>query len=264
MGTQSEKPLVLIHLSDLHIGATRPGVDPLARFKATVAAVRRLPDQPDAIVVSGDLGDHGSPDEYAIVAMELADLGIPVHVVPGNHDDRMAMRGSFGRPGNGAGPLYCVAEIGPSRLFLLDSTIPGEHHGDLDRRQLDWLETNLAAAPERPALLVMHHPPVRTGVATLDKIGLSGHARLELDRIISRHHSQVRATLADHFHRAITSHLGGRAVLIAPGSYTQLAFDPTAQELRPAEDEPPAFLVHRLLDNELVSYVQPVIGARAL
>lgn len=91
--------------------------------------------------------------------------------------------------------LSDLAEIGPLRPFLLDSTIPEADHGELGRGQLDWLETSLADAPEQSALLVMHHPPIRTGVAAFDTLGLSEPARAELGQITARH-PQVHASLA--------------------------------------------------------------------
>lgn len=253
------KPFVLVQLSDPHIGATWAAADPLSRVRASVAAVRRLPDQPDAMVVSGDLADHGTPDEYALLKATLGALGVPVHVVPGNHDDRAALRGCFGLPGSDATPVDYMAEAGSMRLFMLDSTIPGADRGDLRQEQLHWLQTGLAAAPEKPALLVMHHPPLRTGVAALDAIGLSERARLDIERTVASH-PQIRGIVAGHFHRTIASRIGDRAALTAPSTYTQLAIDPAADELRPVEDEPPAFLVHRLLGNEFLSYVQTVPG----
>jgi Icc protein len=252
------KPFVIVQMSDLHIGATWAPPDPLERFMASVAAIRHLPDRPDAVVISGDVADHGTADEYAVVATGLAALGIPVHVAAGNHDDRAALRGCFGLPGDGAEPIDYAVQAGPVRVLILDSTIPGADQGDLEPGQLDWLETSLAAAPEQPTVLIMHHPPARTGVASFDAIGLSVPARLALGRIVARH-PRVRAIFAGHLHHAIATRLGDSAVLTAPSTYTQITVHPSADELQAAANEPPAFLVHRFLDGDVVSYVQPVV-----
>ncbi|MHB1431034.1 MAG: phosphodiesterase [Streptosporangiaceae bacterium] len=254
------KPIVIAQISDLHVGATWAPFDPLARFMASVTAIRRLPDRPEAILVSGDIADHGSADEYAVVAAELGALGIPVHVAAGNHDDRAALREYFSLPGNGAEPIDYAVQVGPLKVLVLDSTVDGADRGDIEAGQLDWLETTLAAAPGRPTALLMHHPPARTGVPALDAIGLSVPARLELGRIVARH-SQVRAILSGHFHRAIATRLGARAVLTAPSTYTQISVHPSVDELHAAADESSAFLVHRFLDGEVVSYVQSVMNA---
>jgi DNA-binding LacI/PurR family transcriptional regulator len=62
------------------------------------AAMTRLLDrspQPDAVLVTGDLTDDGDPRSYARVRELLAPLAVPVHPIPGNHDDRDALREAF-------------------------------------------------------------------------------------------------------------------------------------------------------------------------
>ncbi|MGO9899339.1 MAG: metallophosphoesterase [Solirubrobacteraceae bacterium] len=55
-----EQPLLLVQLSDTHIGGTWAGVDPVASLRAVIEAVQRLPDLPDAVLVTGDLADAGT------------------------------------------------------------------------------------------------------------------------------------------------------------------------------------------------------------
>jgi 3',5'-cyclic AMP phosphodiesterase CpdA len=141
---------------------------------------------------------------------------------------------------------------------MLDSTIPGEDRGDLGRDQLDWLETTLAAAPERATVVVMHHPPVATGIPAWDAICLPDATRSELGRIVPRH-SQVRGTLSGHLHQTIIARLGGRVAFTAPSTYVQSRLDLTADQLLLAEDEPPGYAVHTVAGDELVSYVQLVV-----
>jgi Icc protein len=254
------KPFVLVQLSDLHVGAVWGTLEPLSRLRASIAAVRCLVDEPDAVVVSGDLTHDGTPDQYALVETELAALGVPTYVIPGNHDDRAALRASFELPGDDAAPVDYGADLGPLRLLLLDSTIPGEDGGDLDREQIEWLEKTLAES-EQPALLVMHHSPVRTGIGPVDSICLGERARLELARLCARH-PHVRAIAAGHLHRAIMSSVGRCPAFTAPSAYAQFAIDPARTEgLRVVHEDPPAFLVHRFVDDELSSYVQLVVDA---
>jgi 3',5'-cyclic AMP phosphodiesterase CpdA len=54
-------PFLLVQISDPHIGATWAGGDPAARLAAAVEEVLRLPDRPDAVLVSGDLADNATP-----------------------------------------------------------------------------------------------------------------------------------------------------------------------------------------------------------
>jgi 3',5'-cyclic-AMP phosphodiesterase len=248
-------PFLLVQLSDAHLGATWGGPDPEARLAAAIDSVRRLPDRPGAVLVTGDLAEHGADAEYELARDLLERLGAPVHVLPGNHDDRASLRRCFDQPGDAA-PVQSAVDLGPLRLVALDTTRPGEDAGELDAARLAWLDEALGAAPARPTLVAMHHPPVLTGVPGWDGIGLTDADRLALAAVV-RAHPQVLGLAAGHLHRTIFAGLAGRAVVVAPSTYVQgrLDFGATAIELGA---DPPGFVVHALVDGELTSHVQPV------
>ena len=246
---------MLVQLSDPHIGADWAEGDPTAGLAAAVEAVRAL-GQLDAVLVSGDLADHASDAEYEVVRELLDPLSAPVYVVAGNHDDRRALHRHFGVPGAEGEPVQYSTEVGPLRLVVLDTTRPGEDPGSLDGGRLDWLDEELAAAPEAPTVVAMHHPPVLTGSRVWDDLGLPRADRLGLRDVIARHR-QVRRVVAGHVHRAMTGDLAGTAVLTVPSTYVQarLSFDSQELELTPG---PAAFGVHVLVDGELTSHVESV------
>jgi 3',5'-cyclic AMP phosphodiesterase CpdA len=249
-------PFLLAQLSDLHVGAGWADPDPSERLAAAVASVRALPQQPDAVLVSGDLADGGLDSEYQEVAALLAPLGVPVHVLPGNHDDRATLRRRFALPGVDAEPARYSVALGPLQLVVLDSTIPGEDSGALDAAQLAWLQDALVAEPDRPTLVAMHHPPMRTGVPAWDAIGLSDESRSALGEVIARH-SQVRRIVAGHLHRTVAGEFAGRPVLSVPSTYVQGRLDFGADEFG-TEDSPGGFAVHQVLGGEVMSHIQAV------
>jgi 3',5'-cyclic-AMP phosphodiesterase len=213
---------------------------------------------PDAVLVSGDLAEHAADAEYDQLRELLAPLDVPIHVVAGNHDDRAALRRYFDLPGVDDEPVQYAAELGPLRLVVLDTTRPGEDPGALDEERLAWLDAELAAAPEAPTLLAMHHPPLVTGLPSLDAIGLPAEDRRALGAVVERH-AQVRRLVAGHLHRAITAELAGRPVLAVPSTYMQARLDFVSEQLRTVP-EPAGFAVHALLDGELISHVQQLDG----
>jgi 3',5'-cyclic-AMP phosphodiesterase len=250
------RPFLLLQLSDPHVGATWGDGDPVAGLTSAVESVRRLPDRPDAVLVSGDLADHAADGEYEFVREQLARLDAPVHVLPGNHDDRDTLRRHFDLPGAGGTPVQYAVDLGPLRLVVLDSTRPGEDRGELDRQRLTWLDAELAAAPDRITLIAMHHPPLSTGIEAWDEIGLPVADRVALGEVLERH-PQVQRLVAGHVHRAIAAELAGRAVLAVPSTYVQARLNFCSGEIELVA-EPPGFAVHALLDGELASHVQPV------
>jgi Icc protein len=251
------RPFLVLQLSDLHIGVAHGELDAAAALAVALDSVAALPDSPDAVVVSGDLTHRGGDEEYAIVAELLARLAAPTFVLPGNHDDRDGMRRHFGLEGAPGAPLQQAVDLGPLRLVTLDSTAPGQDAGRLDAERLAWLEQTLAAAAEQPTLLAMHHPPLVTGVAPWDEIGLPEEDRLALGELLARH-PQVLRIVGGHMHRTIVSELAGRSVLSVPSTYLQGRLDFTGPEFV-LEPEPPGFAIHALVGEQLISHVQPVL-----
>jgi 3',5'-cyclic-AMP phosphodiesterase len=251
-----DQRFVLVQLSDPHIGAEWTDADPVAGLAATVEAVRRLRSAPDAVLLTGDLAENAADAEYERVRELVAPLGAALYALPGNHDDRAALRRHFEAPGTEAEPVQYSASLGPLRLVALDTTLPGEDRGELGPERLAWLEEELAEEADVPTLIAMHHPPLVTGVPAMDEIGLPAADREGLARVVERH-PQVRRLVGGHVHRTIAAQLGGRGVLAVPSTYVQLRLELGSRELAFA-DEPRGFAVHALLDGELVSHVQPV------
>jgi 3',5'-cyclic AMP phosphodiesterase CpdA len=247
---------LLAQLSDPHIGASWAGEGSVDGLAAAVDSVRAIRPQPDAVLMTGDLADHASDEEYQQLRELLSPLEAPFYVLPGNHDDRRALSRHFDVPGGDGEPVQYSVDLGPLRLVVLDTTIPGDDAGALGPERLDWLDNELASAPEQLTLVAMHHPPLLTGVALWDAMGLARSDVHALGAVIDRH-SQVRRLVGGHFHRAISAELAGRTVLAVPSTYAQfrLGFTPEGIEL---STEPASFVLHAVVDGELISHFQPV------
>jgi 3',5'-cyclic-AMP phosphodiesterase len=254
------RPILLVQLSDPHIGATWAAPDPVGGLAAAVESVRQLPNRPDAVLVSGDLAENATADEYAVVRGLLDRIGVPVYPLPGNHDDRATLRQAFELQGDATAPVQYAVDVGPLRLVVLDSIRPGEDRGELDRERLAWLDETLMAAADRSTLIAMHHPPLVTGSAVWDAIGLPAADRLALGEIVARH-PQVQCLVAGHVHRSIAAELGGRVVLAVPSTYVQAALDFEADRIVLSDDDPAGYAVHAHVDGGIASYIQPVTPA---
>lgn len=221
--------MIIAQISDFHFRddgrLIKDKVDPRAVLEASIAHLAALDPRPDILLVTGDLVNKAPRPAYGPVRAALEGLGIPVYVVPGNHDDRAALRAAFADWGYlpAAGEfLHYVVEDHPLRLIGLDTVVPGTYRGRLCAERLAWLEQRLAEAPDRPTLLFMHHPPFRTGIHFMDRApfeGAAGFAAL-LER-----HPQVQRLLCGHLHRPVEARFGGVTASTAPAIAFQMALD---------------------------------------
>jgi 3',5'-cyclic-AMP phosphodiesterase len=244
--------VVVAQLSDLHLRTDGDDQGAAQRLQAAVAAVLALTRPPDAVLVTGDLADDGDPRTYARVRELLAPLPMPVHPIPGNHDDRDALREAWedhpGVAGTVGGPIVYAERAGALRLALLDTLVPRSDAGRLGRQQLAWLAAVLDEEPATPALVALHHPPILTGVEGFDVIGLPPEDRAGLAEVLATR-PQARAVVAGHVHRVVAGACGGVPVLTAPSAWRQAVLDLTPGADAVTGDDPPGFAVHVLTDD---------------
>lgn len=220
--------MLIAQLSDPHI--TVPGkrpyppVDTAAALQRAVGTIAAFSPRPDLAVLTGDLVQRGLPEEYEHLKALLAPLPMPLLVIPGNHDDRESLRAAFRGEGYlpRSGFLHFDLTLSGLRLLGLDTLIPGEDGGRLCEERLSSIDAALAAAPEKPTLILMHHPPFLTGIAGMDRIGLEGRAAFAE---IVRRNRQVERILSGHVHRAIDRRFAGTIAGTAPSTAHQLFLD---------------------------------------
>ena len=240
--------MLIAQISDLHIrppGELAYGVSETnGSAERAIHALLRLDPRPDVVILTGDATDCGLDAEYAVLKELLGRLPMPVYAVPGNHDRRDAMREAFGAGAYlpAQGPLNFTIETRPVRLVGLDSLVPGESHGALGPATLDFLDAALAAAPDVPTLVFVHHPPFACGIGHMDRIRLiEGADRL---KAILSAHPQVERLATGHHHRAVQVRFGGTICQIAPSVAHQVALDLRDEAPSCFVLEPGAFLLH--------------------
>jgi Icc protein len=184
----------VLQLSDPHLLADPSGrcrgVEALAHLRhGWRQALSQLEGQrPDLLLISGDLCQDETHAGYVrlreFLEAEVLPAGIPVALLPGNHDHPTLLRAVLGRR---ALIAPAVVALGPWQLLLLSSHRPGAVAGWIEPAQLAWLAAQLAGGSDRspagPVLVALHHPPVTIG------------ARSELDRIALQRPDQLLAPL---------------------------------------------------------------------
>ena len=244
--------MLVAQISDTHI--LPPTSDlPAAQLRADclercVAAVNR--ESPDAVILTGDTVQHGRPDEYALLRELLAPLQAPLFMVPGNRDDNEEMRRAFSDaaflPRNGPFLHYAIEDF-DTRLVALDSTLAGARKGYFCEQRQAWLEATLAAQPEKPTLLFIHHPPFDVGEHFVGGYR-QPEERAALASIVQCH-EQVIGLLCGHVHWPVSREWAGTQARIMPS---------VAIDVRNGVDETeaagrPMYMLHRLSGAEGIS-----------
>jgi len=249
--------MILCQITDLHIrppGSLAYGrVDTNGFFGNAITELARQTPAPDIYLLTGDLTDSGRADEYAVLAGGIARLGKPAYLLPGNHDDRAAMRLAFpaARYMQSDSPyLQYRVDLGGLALIALDTVVARKAHGVLDAERLAWLRAHLDTTT--PTVIAMHHPPFATGIAHMDEVGLlEGSA--ELESLLRRHHN-IERIVCGHLHRSIQARFANTFASTCPSPAHQitLALDPQARSSY--RMEPPGYQLHVWHDGRLVTH----------
>lgn len=232
------------------------------RLDAVLTRLLSLPTPPDALIASGDLTERGDEASYRRVREKLSACPFPVHYALGNHDSREAFVAAFPELAMTDGFLQYAAECGELRLLVLDTLEPGRHGGGFDTARAEWLTARLDEAPDRPTILVLHHPPIETGIGWLTTDPDEPWVRLLADTIAAR--ANIVALLTGHIHRSITGRFAGFPVVVCPPTAPVAALElaplhPDRPDGRPIiVDTPPAYALHLWRGGQLVSHVDRV------
>src|SRR4051794_9513953 len=250
--------MLIAHLSDPHITTGPLGAQPATGLQLALARVLGLRPLPDCVVITGDLTDHGHPDEYLTLREVIGGFPLPMHLVTGNHDNRETLLDMFG-----GGPLlgesieaHYVVEYPEVTVVALDSLLPGSPAGRLGGAQLAWLDGVLDRRPDLPAVVGLHHPPVPVGIPFLDGMRLLDGE--EFGEVIDAHPNVVRV-MAGHVHRTISTGL----LTVAPSTYRQTGLVLDSAEPPGYLEEPTGFLLHIVGDAGCVTRSVPVSHAAA-
>lgn len=256
--------LTVAQITDLHVTT---GDDPLnslrneQRLREVLRSIHALKPRPAAIIASGDLVDRGEPAEYAALKAILADSEIPIYYAVGNHDRRAPFLKAFGgpfAPTDANGLVQYAVDLDGLRMVVCDTLAEGRERSGFDAARAAWLADTLAADTETPTIVIMHHPPILSGVKWMDPEPDAPWIGQLADVI--RGHDQVRAVLCGHVHRAFHGLLAGHVVATSPATSIQVTLNlspidmerPDGREILVAE--PPGYVLIVVDDGRVTTH----------
>ena len=217
--------MLMAQVTDIHLGfdPDNPAEFNRKRLDQALQTVCAMTPQPDLLLATGDLVDRGDVESYRRLEEALSVVPFPVHMCVGNHDLRAPFLKQFPDVPTVDGFIQYEVDDGPLRLLILDSLEEGRHGGAFCKKRAQWLAERLAEKPDKPTILVLHHPPVESGIAWMNTHpGEPWVARLA-DAIAD--HDQVIGMITGHLHRNISTWFEGKSLSICASTAPQVAFD---------------------------------------
>lgn len=257
--------MLLAQITDLHLGfdPDHPDEDNRKRLDRTLAVLASLTPRPDLLLATGDIADNGDDAvSYRRFREAIAGLPFPVWPAMGNHDSRGAFVAEFPETPVADGFIQYAIEDLPVRILVLDTLEIGRHGGGFCETRAAWLRERLAEAPGRPTLLVLHHPPIATGLSWMTE---NPEAKwvVRLKRIVEANPNIV-AMVAGHLHRPVVTRWAGTTLAVCPSTAPLVALDLEPMDPGHADEramivsDRPYFALHYWNGEGLISHFDTV------
>ena len=261
--------ILVAQVTDLHIGFDRDNPHELnvRRLNMVIDQLNDMRPKPSLLLVAGDLVEY--PDDLDAYRHMVALIGRwegPVIWAVGNHDGRDLFRQVLPNvPTDENGFIQYEVDHGEVRWIVLDTLDAGRHGGMICELRAAWLKKRLRERKDVPTVIVLHHPPVDTGIDWMSALGCEAWVQ-RLESVV-RPARQVVAMIAGHVHRPIATSFAGKPMSICSSTAPWLALnlediDPTDPDGRPLIlGDAPAFALHYWNGDRLLTHFD-VAGPR--
>ena len=178
------------------------------------AIVKQLQqEQPDAVILTGDLTQDHSEASYRLLAELLQGLACPIFITPGNHDDEAILRQLCA-----ASPFRQEAslQLNGWQLLLLNTKGPSPA-GVFPTSQQQWLAQQCRDTAQANIWLFCHHHPLPLG-SFIDKHGQQDQAKLWQSVLAE---PRIKGIAHGHAHYAYQKFEQGVKVVGCPASSVQ-------------------------------------------
>jgi 3',5'-cyclic AMP phosphodiesterase CpdA len=214
-------------VTDLHIGFDQGNPHELnvRRLNLVIDHLQEMRPKPSMLMVTGDLVERGDDlDAYRHMYALVSRWDGPILWTIGNHDSResfLSVVQSVPKTENGF--VQYEMDHGGVRWIVLDTLDPGRHGGMVCEERASWLAARLAERTDDPTVIVLHHPPVDTGIDWMS--ALSCEAWVKRLEAIIRPAAQIVGLIAGHVHRPIATSFAGKPLMVCSSTAPWVALD---------------------------------------
>lgn len=254
--------MLIGQITDIHLGFDPDNPAEFNRKRLDEVLHRLIdgPNVPDLLLATGDLVDRGDSDSYRRLANALSICPFPVWPCVGNHDDRANFIAHFPDIPVAGGFIQYEIDTPPLRLLVIDTLEEGRHGGAFCDLRARWLADRLGERPDKPTVIVMHHPPVEVGIEWMNTHPGEPWVQRFAEAIEGA--AQVRGLVCGHLHRPIVAAWNGVTVAICASTAPLVGLDlspidPDRPDNRPMIiADPASYALHRWNGRELVSHFE--------
>lgn len=247
-------PITIAQVTDMHLFASEQqqllGMPTTESFNAVIERLKKMRDELDLLLLTGDLSGDSTPQSYGNLQNLLSPLFLPSYWLPGNHDDSIIMNEVLNL---GLVSRRKCFERGGWNFVLLDSSVPGKVHGYLRRETLEWLDLQLNMADDKPTVIALHHPPFNVNSRWLDKSSLRNSE--DFFAVLDKY-PQVKLVLFGHIHQEFYTQRQGVDYLGTPSTCIQ--FQPKSKKFALDQNLPGFRLMKLYPDGTWESWVERV------
>jgi 3',5'-cyclic AMP phosphodiesterase CpdA len=224
--TVSRADVTIAQISDTHLGEKH---SPQAAGNLRKAVEMLNARHPDAVIVSGDIGESSEKREEAKQILKA--LTAPVYYVPGNHE--FAGTNGLARYRMQFGPDYYRFQVGNVEVLALDSQLLGNYENfeaktnsplssgmeAESRKMLSWLHDQIGTTTGKVVIAVQHIPLFRDDGFPRDPKRYwtvnAPYAQREAELL---HQLGVKHLLAGHWHVVRVFEEDGITIHVAPAT----------------------------------------------
>lgn len=251
---------LLVQITDTHIlerGKLLYGsVDSAEHLRESVAEINSMVPQPDLVMITGDLVEKPGDSTYSHFEELIAPLKAPVYLIPGNHDDPAIMEEHFGGtplfPGNYPCYQYAIDDF-EFRILALNSHLDDSELPAYGEQRLQWLEEALEES-DKPTLIAIHHPPMKTGIYFID---MAGQEWFQGIADVLAKHPQVQLVICGHSHVEMIGRIGSITIYMAGSTAHQLIAGRVIDRAPAFDPKRVAPVLHQWLDGSFLSGDNP-------
>ncbi len=151
----------VLQLTDLHLFADPTGlfnnINTRDSFAKVLNHIQQHYENPDIIIITGDLVHDGAVEAYQFIAEALKIFSVPVYYVLGNHD--------YPENASQAYPSEFVTTdkhclLNHWQIILVDSNdqpMPDSYEGEVSYAELQRIKALMASHPDKSTVIAMHH-----------------------------------------------------------------------------------------------------------